>query len=77
MVRQPIPIKEVLLPPFSAWDEGWFLLTAGENGPGRFNAMTVSWGALGWMWARPLAVVVVRPQRHTRTFMEQMVMRRQ
>lgn len=70
MERESIPLTELSLPAFGAWEPGWFLLTAGENRPGGYNSMTVSWGALGVIWHRPLAVVVVRPQRHTRQFME-------
>ncbi len=68
--RTEIPLEELHLPAFGAWEPGWFLLTAGENRPGGFNSMTVSWGALGVLWHKPLAVVVVRPQRHTREFIE-------
>ena len=32
--------------------------------------MTVSWGGLGWLWGRPLAIVVVRPTRFTYEFTE-------
>lgn len=71
MPREIIPLQELHLASFGAWEPGWFLLTAGENRPGGFNSMTVSWGALGVIWHRPLAVVVVRPQRYTRQFMEQ------
>jgi flavin reductase (DIM6/NTAB) family NADH-FMN oxidoreductase RutF len=71
MTREPIPLTELYLPPFGAWEPGWFLLTAGENRPGAFNSMTVSWGALGVIWGRPLAIAVVRPQRYTRQFMDQ------
>lgn len=71
MHRATIPLTELRVPAFSTWEPGWLLLTAGENRPGGFNSMTVSWGALGVIWHRPLAVVVVRPQRHTRQFMEQ------
>ena len=70
MQREAIPLTELYLPAFGAWEPGWFLLTAGENRPGGFNSMTVSWCAFGVIWHRPLAVVVVRPQRHTRQFME-------
>jgi flavin reductase (DIM6/NTAB) family NADH-FMN oxidoreductase RutF len=70
MQRDPIPFTELDLPPFGAWEPGWFLLTAGENRPGGFNSMTVSWGALGLIWHKPLAVVVVRPQRYTREFID-------
>ncbi len=59
-----------MLPPFAAWEPGWLLLTAGEYRAGGFNAMTVSWGALGVIWHRPFAMVVVRPQRYTREFMD-------
>jgi flavin reductase (DIM6/NTAB) family NADH-FMN oxidoreductase RutF len=68
--REAIPFNELLLPAFGAWEPGWFLLTAGANRPGAFNSMTVSWGAFGVIWHRPLAVVVIRPQRYTRQFME-------
>jgi flavin reductase (DIM6/NTAB) family NADH-FMN oxidoreductase RutF len=71
MDRATIPLTELYLPAFGAWEPGWLLLTAGENRPGAYNSMTVSWGALGVIWHRPLALVVVRPQRHTRQFMEQ------
>ncbi len=70
MQREVIPTNELHLPPFGAWEPGWFLLTAGENRPGAYNSMTVSWGALGVIWHRPLVIVVVRPQRYTRQFME-------
>jgi flavin reductase (DIM6/NTAB) family NADH-FMN oxidoreductase RutF len=70
MERASIPLTELQMPTFGAWEPGWFSLTAGENRPGAFNSMTVSWGALGVIWHRPLAVVVVRPQRYTREFME-------
>jgi flavin reductase (DIM6/NTAB) family NADH-FMN oxidoreductase RutF len=70
MRRETIPLTELHLPVFGAWEPGWFLLTAGENRPGCFNSMTVSWGALGLIWSRPLALVVVRPQRYTYRFME-------
>jgi flavin reductase (DIM6/NTAB) family NADH-FMN oxidoreductase RutF len=70
MSRQAIAIEDLVLPPFAQWDKKWFLLTAGENKPGAFNSMTVSWGGLGFIWSRPLAIVVVRPQRFTYQFTE-------
>jgi flavin reductase (DIM6/NTAB) family NADH-FMN oxidoreductase RutF len=41
----------------------WMLITAGDKN--RFNPMTASWGGLGFLWARPVAFVFVRPQRYT------------
>jgi flavin reductase (DIM6/NTAB) family NADH-FMN oxidoreductase RutF len=70
MQRDTIPLTELQMPVFGAWEPDWLLLTAGENRPGGFNSMTVSWGALGVIWHRPLAVVLLRPQRYTREFTE-------
>ena len=36
----------------------WMLITAGQ--PEAFNTMTASWGALGVMWNKPIAMIVVR-----------------
>jgi Conserved protein/domain typically associated with flavoprotein oxygenases, DIM6/NTAB family len=58
------------LDPFTIFDKRWFLLAAGDFAKGDFNAMTVSWGFLGTMWGRPVAQIVVRPQRHTRGFLD-------
>ncbi len=41
----------------------WMLITAKDNG--KVNAMTASWGCLGVLWNKPVAVGFVRPQRHT------------
>jgi flavin reductase (DIM6/NTAB) family NADH-FMN oxidoreductase RutF len=79
--RQPLNIYDLLAPAFGLWDQSWLLLTAGTFTPARpappgtaskptFNSMTVSWGGLGYMWSKPLAMVVVRPQRYTFQFME-------
>ena len=70
MRREAIPLTQLNLPAFGAWEPGWFLLTAGENKTGGYNSMTVSWGAFGVIWHRPMAMVVVRPQRYTREFIE-------
>lgn len=46
----------------------WMLITAGT--PEKFNTMTASWGCLGWLWNKPVAVVFVRPERYTHDFVE-------
>lgn len=46
----------------------WMLITAGT--PEKFNTMTASWGGLGYVWNRPVAYVLVRPNRFTREFIE-------
>lgn len=47
----------------------WMLLTAGDAE--KYNTMTVSWGGLGVLWGMNVATCYVRPQRYTRTFMEE------
>ncbi len=70
MDRSPIAFRDLQVRIHRLWDEHWFLLTSGDFARGGFNAMTVSWGSLGVIWNRPFAQVVVRPTRHTYSFME-------
>lgn len=70
MKRHPIPIGRVTLPIVSTLHDRWMLLTAGEYAPGKFNTMTISWGGLGEIWNKPLAMVVVRPSRYTFEFID-------
>jgi flavin reductase (DIM6/NTAB) family NADH-FMN oxidoreductase RutF len=53
------------------WLKQWFLLTSGDFVAGEFNTMTVAWGSFGIMWNKPMAMVVVRPTRHTYNFINQ------
>lgn len=46
----------------------WMLITAGS--PDDYNTMTASWGAMGFMWNKPVALCYVRPQRYTYEYME-------
>jgi flavin reductase (DIM6/NTAB) family NADH-FMN oxidoreductase RutF len=68
MQRTNINIGEFTSRVFDLWDKRWFLLTAGDFAARRYNSMTVSWGGFGIMWNKPIAMTVVRPQRHTRQF---------
>ncbi|MDR3366195.1 MAG: flavin reductase [Prevotellaceae bacterium] len=45
-----------------------FLITAGNDSS--FNVMTASWGAIGHLWGRDVALVFVRPQRYTFQFLQ-------
>lgn len=47
----------------------WMLVTAGDAQS--CNTMTASWGGLGEMWGEHMALVVVRPQRFTKGFIDQ------
>ena len=70
MNRSPIEPNAFQCPPVQLWGERWLLLTAGELAPRAFNCMTVAWGGFGMLWAKPLAMVAVRPSRYTYEFME-------
>jgi len=47
----------------------WFLITAGEKE--NFNTMTASWGTLGVLWNKPVAICFIRPTRYTYGFAEE------
>ncbi len=47
----------------------WMLITAGKMDS--FNTMTASWGALGYLWNKPVAFCFIRPERYTYKFMEE------
>ena len=46
----------------------WGLVTAGDESG--LNTMTVSWGAIGELWAMDMATIYIRPQRHTVNYLE-------
>ncbi len=70
MTRQTVDPLELSLRAFGAWERDWFLLSVGDFNAGDFNCMTVSWGSLGVMWGKPMAMIVVRPSRFTFEFCE-------
>lgn len=43
----------------------WMLITARDTRQNKVNAMTASWGTLGILWNKPVAICFVRPQRYT------------
>lgn len=70
MTREMIPFEALKVDIFNLWDNQWWVLSAGDFATGKYNSMTVSWGALGIMWNKPFALVVVRPTRYTYQFIE-------
>jgi hypothetical protein len=70
MTRVPIAIQTFVTKPIHLWDIQWLLLTSGDFSRNSFNAMTVGWGSLGYMWRKPFVQVVVRPVRYTYEFIE-------
>jgi flavin reductase (DIM6/NTAB) family NADH-FMN oxidoreductase RutF len=65
-----LPLDQLDIQPLTFFDKDWLLLSAGEFATGEYNTMTISWGSLGTLWGRPIAMVVVRPARYTYRFME-------
>ncbi|RPJ43763.1 MAG: flavin reductase family protein, partial [Chloroflexi bacterium] len=70
MERSPIAIENLSVKSYSFFEIDWLLLACGDYERRQYNAMTISWGSLGVMWARPIIQVVVRPQRYTYEFIE-------
>jgi len=68
MPFEPISIREIDNPVQRIADD-WALLSAGT--PENWNAMTVSWGAVGKIWGFDAVFVFVRPQRYTMRFMDE------
>ena len=53
---------------FKQIGDQWMLITAGDKSG--YNMMTASWGGTGIFWQKPVTFSFVRPQRFTRTFMD-------
>ncbi|MBU8902531.1 MAG: flavin reductase [Victivallales bacterium] len=69
MERIDIDVKEFNSDVFELLDK-WLLLSGGSICDGECNPMTVSWGLFGVIWAKPVIMIAVRPQRHTLQFIE-------
>jgi len=63
-----INIESLKINPFVMLNKEWGLLSAGNAE--RYNTMTIAWGSMGVMWNKPTFVVVVRPQRFTKEFVD-------
>lgn len=46
----------------------WLLITAKDPKSSKINTMTASWGCLGILWNKPVAICFIRPQRYTLGF---------
>ncbi|MDR1461197.1 MAG: hypothetical protein LBI78_06080 [Campylobacteraceae bacterium] len=53
---------------FTKISKEWIAISAGTKDD--YNTMTASWGAIGHLWERNIAIVYVRPTRHTCDFIE-------
>lgn len=65
----PLNPLDLNLKVFNLIDNQWMLISAGNMD--KMNTMTASWGTLGILWNKPIAIVFIRPQRYTYEFVEQ------
>lgn len=63
-----IDVKQLNDNVFTAIGKEWMLVTAGTKE--QFNMMTASWGCIGWLWNKPVAVIFIRPERFTHPLIE-------
>ena len=68
MSFKEISIKELKENFVKLISDEWMLVAAGNKD--KFNMMTASWGFIGEMWNKDVAVTVIRPQRYTNEFVE-------
>ena len=53
---------------FKRIGKDWMLISAADGT--RENTMTASWGCMGVLWNKPVAVCFIRPERHTYSLVE-------
>ena len=53
---------------FNRIDKHWMLFSATDGE--RTTTMTASWGAMGILWHKPVAICFIRPQRYTYSIAE-------
>lgn len=68
MNLKEIDIKTLQKNPFAMIGDEWMLITAEKEG--KINTMTASWGGVGIMWGKNVATAYIRPQRHTKEFVD-------
>lgn len=66
---QVIKPEEIQDNVFQLINNDWMLVCAGT--PEHYNMMTASWGGAGFLWKKHIAMIFIRPQRHTFLFIEE------
>lgn len=70
MAKVIVPYTDFFAQTIQSMDEqGLLLVTTGTDG--KPNVMTIGWGTIGSIWARPIFVVLVRHSRYSYSLMEQ------
>lgn len=65
---QEITPRDIEGNPVRMFADDWFELAAGNEGD--MNLMTIAWGTLGQLWAKPVVIVYVSTSRYTYEYME-------
>lgn len=63
-----ISVNQIDKNTFDLISKDWMLIGAKVNG--KANAMTASWGGMGFMWNKNVAFIFIRPQRYTKTLID-------
>ena len=66
---EKVDIHSLSFNPFDKVGKGWLLISATKNG--KTNTMTASWGTLGHLWNKNVAIIFIRPQRYTKEFVDE------
>ena len=65
---QSIDPKQISDNLISLISKEWMLVTAGNATS--FNTMTAAWGAMGYLWNRPVAFIFISQERYANEFIE-------
>ncbi|WP_027702198.1 flavin reductase [Metaclostridioides mangenotii] len=60
--------NEIPRNPIDMISNEWMLVSSEKEG--RVNTMTASWGGVGFLWGKNIAFIFIRPQRHTKKFID-------
>ena len=66
---EKVDIHSLSFNPFDKVGKDWLLISATKNG--KTNTMTASWGTLGHLWNKNVAIIFIRPQRYTKEFVDE------
>ena len=66
---EKVDIHSLYFNPFDKVGKDWLLISATKNG--KTNTMTASWGTLGHLWNKNVAIIFIRPQRYTKEFVDE------
>ncbi len=67
---QPYPIELLEINPFTKLDKEWGIIVSEAEGKAP-NAMTISWGGMGFLWGKNVLNIYVRQSRYTKFLMDE------